>query len=70
MNGVSDGTKLIALSITYNGNLEFARIPSHIETRIGNDPCALGQVKFPNVLNTAPKIVQMVDLVRINTKKI
>ena len=44
LNGVSDGTKLIALAlsipITYNDNLEFARIRSHIETRIGNYPCA------------------------------
>ena len=30
----------------------------------------LGQVKFPNFLNTAPQILQMVDLVRVNAKKI
>ena len=30
----------------------------------------LGQVKFPNLFNTAPQILQMVDLVRVNAKKI
>ena len=30
----------------------------------------VGQVKFPNFLNTAPQILYMVDLVRVNAKKI
>ena len=35
-----------------------------------NGHCPLGQVKFPNFLNTAPKMLYMVDLVRVNAKKI
>ena len=33
-------------------------------------PWVLGQVKFPNFFNTAPQILEMVDLVRVNAKKI
>ena len=35
-----------------------------------NSVYMLGQVKFPNFLNTALQILQMVDLVRVNAKKI
>ena len=35
-----------------------------------NSVYMLGQVKFPNFLNTALQILQMVDMVRVNAKKI